>query len=59
MSDDFDWADVADEIVVRQQAQIAVYLNSHGDIVIRQAGWPDDDVWIVVHPRMRWPSHAP
>lgn len=51
MSDpDFDWNDVADDIVVAHQAPIAVYTNPDEDIVIRQDGdwYRRDDAWIVV-----------
>jgi hypothetical protein len=53
---DFDWIDSAEDVVVPEQAAIAVYLNPKGDVVIRQAGQyhPDEDNWIVVAP-----DHAP
>jgi hypothetical protein len=53
--DDFNWDDVADDIVVPEQAQIAVYNNPNGGVVCRQAGQygPDEDSWIFFHP-----SHA-
>jgi hypothetical protein len=45
---EFDWS--SDDIVaVRSQQAIAVYLNPHGEIVIRQQEWPDNDIWVVVH----------
>ena len=46
---DFDWRDV--NIVVREQAAIAVYANPNDDVVIRQAGTYgiDEDVWITVN----------
>ena len=37
-----------DAIVLRDQAAVAIYLNSHGEIVIRQINWPDDDSCIVI-----------
>src|SRR5271163_3040209 len=51
MSDTFDWS--SDECVqVRTQMAISVYLNTHGELVIRQEGryHPDEDVWIVISP---------
>jgi hypothetical protein len=55
MRDVFDWDGIADNIVVPEQAAIAVYTNPKGNIVIRQAGQygPDEDQWIVLAP-----SHA-
>ena len=51
-SRDFDWDDVADDVVVPEQAAIAVDANRKGSVVIRQAGYygPDEDMWIVVAP---------
>jgi hypothetical protein len=48
--DDFDWDDV--DVVIPHQASIAVYINPHGDVVIRQDGdwYRRDDAWIVVRP---------
>jgi hypothetical protein len=48
--DDFDWFDVAANIVVAHQAPIAVYTNPDDDIVIRQDGdyYRKDDAWVVV-----------
>lgn len=48
--DDFDWNEIADDIVVAHQAPIAVYTNPDEDIVIRQDGdwYRRDDAWIVV-----------
>ena len=38
---DFDWAAV--DVVVPEQAAIAVYVNPTGDVVVRQCGaWSDD-----------------
>jgi hypothetical protein len=53
--DDFDWNDVANDIVIPEQAAIAVYNNPNGGIVCRQAGQygPEEDSWIFFHP-----SHA-
>jgi hypothetical protein len=52
MTDAFDWNEIADDIVVPEQAAVAVYTNPKGDVVIRQAGQygPDEDHWIVVAP---------
>lgn len=52
MSDTFNWDEIADDVVVPEQAAIAVYTNPKGDIVIRQAGQygPDEDQWIAVAP---------
>jgi hypothetical protein len=51
----FDWSTIEDDIVVPEQAQIAVYNNPNGGVVCRQAGQygPDEDSWIFFHP-----SHA-
>ncbi len=46
---DFDWNDT-ESIAVGEQLAIAVYENPRGDVVIRQANWPEDDVWIVLNP---------
>ena len=48
---DFDWH--GEEVVVQEQAAIAVYENVHGGIVVRQqADWHshEDDIVIVVRP---------
>jgi hypothetical protein len=51
----FDWnprgAD-ADNIVVRAQPAVAVYLNPHGEVVVRQVGHygPDEDQFVFVAP---------
>jgi len=53
MSGDFDWyGDNAGDVVVREQASIAVYSNPNSEVVIRRkADWDEDgDVWIVVAP---------
>jgi hypothetical protein len=54
-ADYFDWTTIEDDVVVPEQAQIAVYNNPNGGIVCRQAGQygPDEDSWIFFHP-----SHA-
>jgi hypothetical protein len=51
----FDWTEIEDDIVVPEQAAIAVYNNPNGGIVCRQAGryGSDEDSWIFFHP-----SHA-
>lgn len=51
-SRDFDWNDVVDDVVIPEQAAIAVFVNPQGDVVIRQAGQygPDEDMWIIVAP---------
>ena len=48
----FNWSEVADDIVVRQQSEIAVYANPDGAIVIRMAGHYgiDEDMWVVFQP---------
>lgn len=51
MSDDFSWVDArnAGQVVVPEQAAIAVYENPHGDVVIRQeSSIGDDDHFIYV-----------
>ena len=58
---DFDWDDVADDIVIAEQAAVAVYTNPRGGIVIRQAGQygPEEDQWIVLAPEhARTPATA-
>jgi hypothetical protein len=51
----FDWKTIEEDIVVPEQAAIAVYTNPAGAIVLRQAGQygPEEDTIIVVQP-----SHA-
>lgn len=55
-SPDFDWYKDRDDLVIEEQAAVAVYLNPRGSIVIRQKGDLDpqsyarDDSWIVVEP---------
>jgi hypothetical protein len=51
----FDWKTIEEDIVVPEQAAIAVYNNPEGGIVLRQAGQygPDEDTTVVLHP-----SHA-
>jgi hypothetical protein len=53
--DYFDWTTIEDDVVIPEQAQIAVYNNPNGGVVCRQAGQygPDEDSWIFFHP-----SHA-
>lgn len=46
-SEDFSWHRHADDIVVREQLQIAVYTSARGDVVIRQSGadpFEEDDM---------------
>lgn len=45
MSDDFDWNALDnDERIVRPARETAAYLNSDGDVVIRQRReWPDEN----------------
>jgi hypothetical protein len=51
-SRDFDWNDDDSNVVVPEQAAIAVYLNPRGNVVIRQAGQyrPDEDSFVIVAP---------
>jgi hypothetical protein len=51
----FDWSTIEEDIVVPEQAAIAVYNNPEGGVVLRQAGQygPDEDTTVVLHP-----SHA-
>ncbi len=55
-SPDFDWYKDRDDLVIEEQAAIAVYRNPRGSIVIRQKGELDPetyetvDSWIVVEP---------
>src|SRR6266567_2240921 len=48
----FDWKTIEEDIIVPEQAAIAVYNNPEGGIVLRQAGQygPDEDTTIVLHP---------
>ncbi len=49
MGQDFDWTD-DESIVLRDQPAIAVYVNPHGALVIRQErSWnEEEDTWIVI-----------
>jgi hypothetical protein len=51
VTDAFDWLET-ENVTVRTQMAIAVYLNPHGELVIRQEGQfhPDEDVWVVIAP---------
>jgi hypothetical protein len=53
MRDDFSWEDVADDVVIPEQAAIAVFTNPAGGIVLRQAGQYgiEEDHWIYFHSR--------
>jgi hypothetical protein len=53
---DFSWADARAEgnIVQEQARETAVYVNPFGQVVIRQACWPDDDQWVVIAPANLW-----
>lgn len=42
MSDDFDWSG-PDLKMIPTQPETAIYFNPHGQLVIRQREWPDDD----------------
>jgi hypothetical protein len=44
----FDWSTIEEDIVIPEQAAIAVYCNPKGKVVLRQAGQygPDEDTWI-------------
>ena len=48
MSEDFNWSDADNSVVVRSYGDLAVYTNPHGDIVIRQQRYPDDDQVVIV-----------
>lgn len=47
---EFDWS--SDVVIFRSIQAVAVYVNTHGDIVIRQQGdtYSDEDVFVVVPP---------
>jgi hypothetical protein len=49
----FNWLDDRDDVVVGEQAAIAIYQNPNGDIVIRQkaSSGEDNDSIVVVTPR--------
>lgn len=36
--------------VIRAQPETHVYLNPYGEIVIRQANWPEEDMWVSFAP---------
>ncbi|WP_454619343.1 hypothetical protein [Bradyrhizobium cenepequi] len=38
------------DCVIRAQPETHVYLNPYGEIVIRQANWPDEDMWVYFAP---------
>ncbi len=48
---EFDWLEYADDVVVPEQMAIAVYHNPTGNVVVRQQGWPDEDVVIILERR--------
>ena len=58
MATDFKWyGEGADEsIAIRGVSSVAVYLNNHGDVVIRQEGQMGDDDQTVVVPVAFVPS---
>ena len=45
---EFDWSGDDVDVIVPEQAKIAVYINVNDAIVIRQHGWPEDDQWVYV-----------
>jgi hypothetical protein len=49
---EFDWLDDRDDVVITEQAAVAVYFNPNGDIVLRQKARNEDenDSLIVVQP---------
>jgi hypothetical protein len=55
-SDDFNWREARENgaIVQEQAYETAVYVNPFGQVVIRQASWPDDDKWVVIAPANLW-----
>jgi hypothetical protein len=48
--DDFNWNDVEEDLVVPEQAAIAVYNNPRNDLVVRQTGrfGNDEDHFVVI-----------
>lgn len=51
MSQDFNWNDAKDDLIVPSTQAVAAYLNPAGDIVIRQErDWNDEDDSFVVVP---------
>ena len=42
--------DCDEDIAVVGQAEIRLYLGTHGDVCIAQIGWPDDDAIVLVRP---------
>jgi hypothetical protein len=46
-AEEFDWNDES-SIVLRAQAETAIYRNPVGDLVIRQRNWPDEDSFVVI-----------
>jgi hypothetical protein len=45
---EFDWNATDGSIVLREQAETAIYFNEYGGLVIRQRSWPNDDVYVVI-----------
>lgn len=47
---EFDWNDVADQVVQQAVEKVAIYSNPHGDVVVRQeADWNEsDDPYVVI-----------
>lgn len=43
-----------EDCVIRAQSETHVCLNPYGEIVIRQANWPEEDMWVSFAP-----SHLP
>jgi hypothetical protein len=40
--------DGGETIMVREQAQVTAYFNTDGNLVLRQANWPDEDSYVVI-----------
>jgi hypothetical protein len=45
---DFDWSEADDCIVLHHQPKTAIYRNPDNSIVIRQYNWPDEDSFVVI-----------
>jgi hypothetical protein len=47
--DDFDWGPENKDVLVPDRQAVALYINTWGQIVLRQCGGYDDDVWILIN----------
>jgi hypothetical protein len=47
--DQFNWSPENEDILVPESRALALYINRWGQIVLRQDGGYDDDVWILIN----------